>query len=78
MINILIEKETNIIILWAKLIEYNKFENEYKFRIIDFEGNFYYIGNTINNFIIESVYNLPEDYEDYKYKYINGEFILNE
>jgi len=78
MINILIEKETNIIILWAKVIEHGKYENEYKIRAIDFEGNFYYLGFNFNNYIIESVFDLPEDYEDYKYKYINNEFILNE
>ena len=70
----------NKIIIASSIINiiYGLFEKENKYKIF-INDNFYYINiNPDNHKIIETNIKIPNDFKNYKYKYIDEEFVLNE
>lgn len=66
----------NIIYAIAKNISYGKYENEEKWRLADAEDNILYYMIDDGFTLVENV-EIPSDYEDGKYSFENGEFVLN-
>ena len=67
----------NIIYAIAENISHGRYENEEKWRLADSEDNvLYYMIDS--DFTLVDVAEIPSDYEDGKYFYENGGFVLNE
>lgn len=60
----------------AENISYGRYEDEEKWRLADSEDNILYYMIDDGFTLIENV-EIPSDYEDGKYFYENGEFVLN-
>lgn len=60
----------------AENISYGVYENEEKWRLADAEDNVLYYMIDYEFTLVEDV-EVPSDYEDGKYFYENGEFVLN-
>ena len=66
----------NTIYAIAENISYGKYEDEEKWRLADANDNILYYMIDYGFTLVEDV-EIPSDYEDGKYFYENGEFILN-
>ena len=60
----------------AENISYGRYENEDKWRLADAEDNILYYMIDDGFTLVEDV-TIPSDYEDGKYFFENGEFVLN-
>lgn len=66
----------NTIYAIAENISYGKYEDEEKWRLADANDNILYYMIDYGFTLVEDV-EIPSDYEDSKYFYENGEFVLN-
>lgn len=74
--NLLVTKE-GYIVLYAPRIEFGIYDEPFeKWALFD-ENNNITMYAIDNGYVKEEVDSLPEDYQDGKYFYINGEFVLN-
>lgn len=67
----------NIIYAIAENISYGRYENEDKWRLADSEDNLMYYMIDFDFTLVENV-EIPSDYEDGKYFFSDGGFVLNE
>lgn len=66
----------NVIIAIADNISYGEYEGESKWRLADAEDSLLYYVVDFDYTLVEGV-TIPYDYEDGKYLFENGEFVLN-
>jgi len=69
--------DNDVVITSSNVIEFGFYEGENKYKIGEGD-NVCYFGIPEDRCIIQDVTSLPDDFVSYKYKYVKGNFVVNE